>query len=168
MSIKCLGKPTMPEDLYIHIITAVPPYNENPRLIKPENKAIEEPKEKTEVIIPGGRHLELCGKCYLPLKGKGEINKSENSCINAIRQSKKEPQLVCEIKHKGGIEKVDDLTFQRLWLYDGKIYEANRNDYDKKQAKLLILDLLDKEKNKFQKLKHKYESTKEVDSRDNQ
>jgi len=141
MSVKCLGKPTIPED--IHVISYIPRHGE------------QNFKGKREHIISPQKYLELQGKRYLPLKGKGEIDKSENSCVNAMRRSKKEPQLVGEIKSKAGIEKVNDLTFLRLWLYDEKIYEVDRNDYDKEQAKYLILDFSDKEKGKFQKLKQK-------------
>ena len=52
----------------------------------------------------------------------------------------------------------------RLWLYEGKIYETDRNDYDKQQAKLLILEFLDKERRKFQGLEQKYGLEKGVDS----
>jgi len=151
MSVKCLGKPKIPEDL--RIITAIP---------RPGEQNF---KGKTEYIIRPEKYLELHGKRYLPLKGIGEIDKSENSCVNVIRRSKKEAQLVGEIKKSiGGSENVNDLTLLRLWLYGGKIYEVDRNDYDKKQVKLLILDFLDKEKKKIQKLKQKYEFGKEADS----
>jgi len=150
MSVKCLGKPTIPRDL--RIISHIPePGEQNFR-------------GEREYVISPKKYLELQGKRYLPLKGQGEINNSENACVNATRRSKRESQLVGEIKSIGGIEKVNESTLLRLWLYDGKIYELDRNDYDKQQVKLLILDFLDKEKGKFQKLKQKYEFKKGIDS----
>ena len=46
----------------------------------------------------------------------------------------------------------------RLWLYDGKLYQLTRNDYNQKQIHLLILDFLDKEKRKFQNLEKKFKN----------
>jgi len=152
MSVKCLGKPTIPKEIRIRTWVPRPNYGE------------QNSKEKTEHIIFSPRYLELRGKQYSPITGKGEIDKSKNSCVNAIRRSKKEPQLAGEIKTVGGGEKVNDSTFLRLWLYDGKIYEVDRNDYDRKQVKHLILDFLEREKRKFQKLERKYEVTKQANT----
>jgi len=148
MSVKCLGKPTTPGDLRIIMVTS--------------RHGEQDLKDKKECIIPR-RYLELYGKQYFPLKGRGKIDESKNNCVNSIRRSKREPQLIGEVKTIGGKEKINDPTLLRLWLYGGKIYEVDRNDYDKKQVKLLILDFLDKEKRKFQKLEQKYDFKKEVD-----
>jgi len=121
-------------------------------------------KDKTEYTIQTEKYLELHGKRYLPLKGATEKDKIEKSCVNAIRLSKKEPQSLVETKSKVSNEGINERTFMRLWLYEGKIYEVDRNDYDKQQVKLLILDFLDKERRKFQELKQKYESKKGMDS----
>jgi len=150
MSVKCLGKPRIPQDIII-VATYEGPGKQNP-------------EGKTRHKIKTEKCLELHGKRYLPLKGASEKDEIEKSCVNAVRQSKKEPQSLVETKSKDSNEGVNERTFMRLWLYEGKIYETDRNDYDKQQAKLLILEFLDKERRKFQGLEQKYGLEKGVDS----
>jgi hypothetical protein len=138
MSVKCLGKPRIPQDITI-VFSLERPGGQNP-------------EKKTGSTIKTEKCLELDGNRYLPLKGANERDKIEQNCVNAIKRSKKEPQPLVETTSKARNER----TFMRLWLYEGKIYEVDRNDYDKQQVKLLILEFLDKEKKKFQGLEQKY------------
>lgn len=138
MLVKCLGKPRIPQDMTIDF--SIPRPGE------------QKPEKKTGSTIKTEKCLELDGRRYLPLKGASEKDKIEKNCVNAIRRSEKEPQPLVETSSKARNER----TFMRLWLYEGKIYEVDRNDYDKQQLKLLILEFLDKEKRRFQDLEQKY------------
>ncbi len=154
MSVKCLGKPTWSNlrEIHLQFVEKTP---ERERIAREQH-----------IPLKRGSPFELHGKEYYPLKGikgKPEMDERLNNCVNALRRSRKEPQLIGEIKSVGQTEEVNHSTLLRLWLYDGKIYEVDRNDYDKKQVKLLILNFLDRERKKFQKLERKYQFKKEVD-----
>jgi len=152
MSVKCLGKPRIPQDIFI--------------IITYESPGEQDSEGERKRFIKTEKCLELYGKRYLPLKGASEKDKDkiEKNCINAMRQSKKEPQSLVGIMGKVRNEGINEQTSMRLWLYEGKIYETDRNDYDKHQAKLLILEFLDKEKRRFQGLEQKYGLGRREDS----
>ena len=112
-----------------------------------------------EIVIPS-KNFELYHKLYSFLSENGKINESKDLFQKLIRQSKTEPQPIVEISKTAGSDSIKESTLGRLWLYNEKIYEFDRNDYDQRQVKLLILDFLDKEKEKFARLKRKCESKK--------
>jgi len=142
MRVKCLGRVAPPHD--IRIITAVPrpDYQDN--------------KDKLEPFYT--QYFTLGQKQYLPLSKSGGINKSKGFHEKIIKQSKKEPQPIVEIyKSKiAGSGSIKESTRGRLWLYNEKIYEFDRNDYDQQQVKLLILDFLEEERKEFSELKRKH------------
>ena len=135
---KCLGRAEPPVE--IRIITAIP---------RPD---YHDHKPKQEPYFT--QHFTLGQKQYLPLSKSGEINKSKEFSDKYIRLSKKEPRQICEISN----EKIKESTRGRLYLYNEKIYEFDRNDYNQQQVKLLILDFLEKEKKEFARLKRRYKS----------
>ncbi len=136
MRVKCLGRAEPPREILI--ITAVPRPN------------YQDHKAKQGPLFT--QYFELGQKQYSPLSKNGEINKSKDFYEKFIKQSKKEPQLIGEISN----EQFKRSTLGRLWIYDEKIYEFDRNDYNQQQVKLLILDFLEKEREEFARLKRKY------------
>jgi hypothetical protein len=142
MRVKCLGRVTPPHD--IQVITAVPrpDYGDN--------------KAKLEPFYT--QYFTLGQKQYLPLSKSAGINKSKDFHEKFIKQSKKEPQPIVEIaKSKiAGSDSPKESTLGKLWLYNEKIYEFDRNDYDQQQVKLLILDFLEEERKEFAELKRKH------------
>ena len=105
--------------------------------------------------------LKVRKKAIYTYTEEGEIDQSENRCGILLERSKKEPQPVGEIL--GNLLVTIDLSINRdmvnrLWVYDGKLYESTRNDYDQKQIRLLILEFLDTEKRKFKNLEKKFKS----------
>lgn len=146
MAIKCLGR------------ISIDPGN---KLVfrSVENNAI-----SSTISIPG--KLELGGKTYLPLTDNNELNHKANF-DDILSLSAKTPQRIGEVGTLEASEKGQDLNkslINRLWLYDSKLYISDRNDYDKNQMHLLILDYLDRQKSKFDKLNQKYkQDLKDVD-----
>ena len=110
---------------------------------------------------PAMEYLKLEKKRYIPMTEKGEIDQSENRCEILLEHSKKEPQPVGEILGHMLVSTDTSVNLDmmnRLWVYDGKLYQATRNDYNQKQIRLLILDFLDKERRKFRNLEKKFKN----------
>ncbi len=96
---------------------------------------------------------------YVPLSEKNEVKDSEKRCESTYEQSKKKPQAVGKVDKSAAVYpnvSISSEMLNRVWLYNGKIYAENRNDYGEEQIHLLILDCVDKEKSKFDKLKDKF------------
>ncbi len=103
--------------------------------------------------------LNWVKKPYVPLTHEGEVDQSENRCEITLERSKEKPQQVGEVAKLRTASTALSISFEmmnRLWLYDGKLYQSTRNDYSQEQVHLLILDLLDKEKTKFKDLEEKF------------
>ena len=144
MGVKCLG-----------LVTVEPAGWTDMVLIMREIADEEEQKRR----ISAHDSFKLGKKHYVPITDKGEIDQSENRSKIAFERSKKEPQPVGKVA--GFRTATTDLLLDsemdnRLWLYDGKLYQATRNDYSRKQIHLLILDFIDKERKKFQTLEKKF------------
>ena len=101
---------------------------------------------KGKIVIPAGNYLELYHKRYSSLSETGKINESKDLFEKLISQSKSEPQPIVEISQTTGIDSIEKSRLGRLWLYNDKIYESDRNDYDQQLVKLLILDFSEKER----------------------
>jgi hypothetical protein len=146
MGIRCLG------------VVAIEPATWNDILMIMDETADREEQIKRAAAI---EYLKLEKKRYIPITEKGEVDQSENRCKILLGHSKKEPQLVGEISEFKTASTDLSINFDmmnRLWVYDGKLYQSARNDYNQKQIHLLILDFLDKEKRKFQNLKKKFKN----------
>ena len=118
-------------------------------------------KEEQRKRIAASEYLKLEKKRYIPITEKGEVDQSENRCKILLERSIKEPQLVgdvSELKTASTNLSINSDMMNRLWVYDGKLYQSTRNDYNQKQIHLLILDFLDKEKKKFQDLEKKFKN----------
>lgn len=145
MGVKCLGAVTIEPAGWTDIA-----------MIMREIADEEEQKKR----ISATEYLKLEKKRYIPVTDEGEVDQSENRCKILLERSKKEPQPVGDVAEfrtaSTDLSINSDMT-NCLWLYDGKLYKSTRNDYSQKQIHLLILDLLDKEKKKFQRLEEKFE-----------
>ena len=105
-------------------------------------------------------YLKLGTKRYVPIMDNHEIDNSKDACENALERSRQKPQPVGEVD-KGLSSYASDLyvkcvketMLNRLWLYHGKIYELDRNDFNQEKVHLLILEFLDKEEKKFETLR---------------
>jgi hypothetical protein len=139
MRVKCLGKPTPPHD--IRIITNIP------RPDYEDNKVKQEPTFSIE-------YFELGSKRYAPTNNNGEIEKSKEFSEEFIKQSETEPQPIGEISNK----QIKTSSDGRLWLYKEKMFELDRNDYEREKVKFLILNFLEKERIIFEKLRLKYKT----------
>lgn len=146
MGIKCLGVVTIETATWTDILVIMNEIADREEQIK-RAAAIE--------------YLKLEEKRYIPITEKGEVDQSENRCKILLEHSKKETQLVGEISQFKTASTDLSINFDmmnRLWVYDGKLYQSTRNDYNQKQIHLLILDFLDKEKRKFQNLEKKFKN----------
>lgn len=146
MGVKCLGTVTIEPAPLVYRMAIM-------------NKIADEEEQKKQAAAM--EYLKLERKRYIPITEKGEVDQSEDRCKISLEHSKKEPQPVGEIL--GHMLVTIDLSINldmmhRLWLYDGKLYQSTRNDYNQKQIHLLILDFLDKERRKFQNLEKKFKN----------
>jgi hypothetical protein len=138
MGVKCLGMVTLESAGFSYLAIVM-------QEIKDDDE-IEKRLSTKETLRLGNKH-------YAPMTDKGEVDNSENRCKVLIEQSKTEPLPVLEI----GESVIQSEMENRLWVFDGKLYQSSRNDYSQKQIYLLILDLIDKEKKKFQSLEEKFQ-----------
>ena len=138
MRIKCLGKFALPHK--IRVITGIP----RPRYDDtPIKKVAEENADYPE-------YLELGLKRY----SDAHHFKSKKLYEKYMQKSKKIPQRIYDVASKPN----KSSKGESLWLYNGKIYLTDRNDYAQEQVRLLIMDFLEKESGYFKKLKRKYDS----------
>lgn len=145
MEIRCLGEVKSEPARYEELIIELKELANN-----------EKQREKLSSILT---YLHLGEKRYVPLTDNGEIDHSENRCRDALERSKETPQLVGEVVESRTASmdlSISPAMMNRLWLYDGKLYQSTRNDYNQEQVHLLILDFLDKEKRKFKELEEKF------------
>jgi len=146
MGVKCLGEVTIEPAIWNDIL-----------MIMNEIADREEQIKRAAAI----EYLKLEKMRYIPITEKGEVDQSENRCTVLLERSKKEPQLVGEISEFKTASTDLSINFDmmnRLWVYDGKLYQSTRNDYNQKQIHLLILDFLDKEERKFKNLERKFKN----------
>ena len=109
--------------------------------------------------LTGIDYFKLGENYYVPIKGENEVDESKSRCDTALKQSNEKPRRIAKVKKFKGWSSdlsIDYTMINCIWLYDGKIYQLYRNDYDYKQVHLLILDYIDKEKRKFEKLEQKF------------
>jgi len=109
--------------------------------------------------IPIPAYLQLGTKRYVPLTEGNEIAQSPNMCEVALEDAKEKPRRVGELTTSPSLlvkPAVNPSLTNRLWLYDGKLYQTLRNDYTQQQVRLLILNLIEREKGKFQQLERRF------------
>ena len=153
MEIRCLGKVRIDE---VRIIKFTPAYGDA------ESREPKGDMDGKEMMVGGGV-FESGGNYYVPITGanKAERSKGANeielALENALERSREEPQIIGQVKESDYGSSNIDAMINRLWLYDGKIYQLRRNDYNKEQVRLLILDYLGKEEAKFKTLEKKFE-----------
>ena len=136
MEVRCLGQITIQPANLLELMI--------------ELKELANDKEEREKLSSILTYFQLGEKRYVPLTDKGEIDNSENRCKAAIQRSTEKPQAVGEVVEPRTAYRdlsINSAMMNRLWLYDGKLYQSTRNDYNQEQIHLLILDFLDKEKN---------------------
>lgn len=144
MGVKCIGQVTIEPPGLAELILAL--------------KGLADKKERNR-MISAMEYFQLGKKVYIPLTGEGKIDQSANRCKVILERSRKEPQPVGEVVESRTAStdlSVSSAMMNRLWLYDGKLYQSTRNDYSQEQVHLLILDFLDKEKKKFKDLEEKF------------
>ena len=138
MEIRCLGKGRIDKTIIYRLI---PVYRDDESTEPKDNKGIKE-------IRVGGGFFELGGNYYVPITGANEAERSkganeiELALENALERSRDEPQIIGQVKEPDCGSSNIDAMINRLWLYDGKIYQLRRNDYNKEQVRLLILACL--------------------------
>ena len=144
MGIKCLGAITIEPPGFTDLVLVLRDVND---------------EEEQKRIISTMGYFKLGKKPYVPLTREGEVDQSENRCEITLERSKEKPQQVGEVaklRTASTALSISSEMMNRLWLYDGKLYQSSRNDYSQEQVHLLILDLLDKEKTKFKELEEKF------------
>ena len=148
MEISCLGKVDIADPLDAGTVTRL---FELLRSGMNQNEATEE--------LTGIDYLKLGENYYVPVKGENGVDTSKKRCETVLKKSRKEPQQITKVKNFKDASSdlsIDYTMINCIWLYDGRIYQLYRNDYDYKQIHLLILDYIDKEKNKFEKLNREF------------
>jgi len=144
MGIKCLGAITIEPPGFTDLVLVLRDVND---------------EEEQKRIISTMGYFKLGKKRYFPLTHEGEVDQSENRCEITLERSKEKPQQVGEVaklRTASTALSISSEMMNRLWLYDGKLYQSTRNDYSQEQVHLLILDFLDKEEKKFKELKEKF------------
>lgn len=147
MEVKCLGEVIIEPASLAELIMAL------------RGVADEEGKDK---LTSAMTYFRLGEKQYVPLTDDGKIDHSENRCKTSLERSRGKPQPVGEVaefRHFRADLSIKSSMVNRLWLYDGKIYQSNRNDYNQEQVHLLILDFLDREKKRFKDLEQKFKKS---------
>jgi len=144
MGVKCIGQVTIEPAGFAELIMAL--------------KDLEDEEEKNRVISVM-EYFQLGKNVYVPVTGEGKIDQSENRCKITLERSTEKPQPVGEVvkfRTASTDLSISSAMLNRLWLYDGKLYQSSRNDYSQEQVHLLILDFLDKEEKKFKDLEEKF------------
>ena len=96
---------------------------------------------------------------YLPLSDNNDVITTNEDLERLNKESKKKPIKLGKVKEHfivGRKPTISDDMLNKLWMYDSRIYEENRNDYNEEQVTLLIYQCIDKEKRTFDNLRKKY------------
>jgi hypothetical protein len=153
MGVKCLGQVKVEPANLAMLIAELKRLKD-----EAEPESIIGDKDEAERVVSIMKYLGLDKKRYVPLNAKGETDNSENRCESALERARKKPQKVGEVvEHTAGAPpSLNNAMVNRLWLYDGKLYQTTRNDYSEEQVHLLILDFLDREEKKFNTLTRRF------------
>ena len=116
--------------------------------------------EERDKLASALEYFQLGGSRFVPLTAEGEVDRSENRCRITSAESENNPQPVGEAPTRTGVSDPSSPTGgsmrNRLWLYEGKVYRLDRNDYSLKQVHLLILDSQERERKRFEDLEKKF------------
>jgi len=130
-------------------------------LIKELNKlGSGEEGKRLSTILP---HFRLGEKRYVSMTDKGEVDRSQNILEITLKRSREKPQPIGEIletKYTYQNLSIKEPMLNRLWLYDSRLYQVDRNDLSQEQIHLLIFDFLEKQNRKFEDLERKYKERK--------
>ena len=155
MEITCLGVVHIDEEI-ICIVSGVPRPPEIESCRKRDNKG----GVMTEIPVGSGL-FKLGRKLYVHIiTDENKVDWAKGKSNSILEKSRAEAQRIGEVKEFNGenpsSSSIVDAMVNRLWLYDGKIYQLRKNYYDKERVRLLILDYLGKEEAKFKVLEKKF------------